>query len=49
MLNISDAENVGQSYTKARNKVKVMIRKSKGEFKKNIGGQSKSNTEKLLI
>ena len=47
MLNISDAENVGQSYTKARNK--VMIRKSKGEFKKNIGGQSKSNTEIFLI
>ena len=37
------AENVGQAYTKARNKVKAMIRKSKREFERNIGIQSKSN------
>ena len=43
ILNISDAENVRQAYTKARNKVKAMIRKSKGEFQRNIGIQSKSN------
>ena len=39
VLNVSDAENVRQAYTKARNKVKAMIRKSK----RNIGIQSKSN------
>ena len=43
VLNVSDAENVRQAYTKARNKVKAMIRKSKGEFQRNIGIQSKSN------
>ena len=32
-----------QAYTKARNKVKAMIRKSKREFERNIGIQSISN------
>ena len=43
VLNISDAENVQQAYTKARNKFKAMIRKSKREFERNIGIQPKSN------
>ena len=43
VLNVSDTENVRQAYTKARNKVKAMICKSKREFKRNIGIQSKSN------
>ena len=43
VLNVTDAENVRQAYTKARNKVKAMIRKSKREFERNIGIQSKSN------
>ena len=43
VLNVSDAENVQQAYTKARNKVKTMIRKSKREFERNIGVQSKSS------
>ena len=43
VLNVSDAENTRQAYTKARNKVKAMIRKSKREFERNIGIQSKSN------
>ena len=42
-LNVSYAENVRQAYTKARNKVKSMILKSKREFERNIGIQSKSN------
>ena len=45
VLNVTDAENVRQAYTKARNKVKAMIRKSKREFERNIGIQSKSNTK----
>ena len=43
VLNVSDAEDVRRAYTKARNKVKAMIRKSKSEFERNIGIQSKSN------
>ena len=43
VLNVSDAENVRQAYTKARNQVKAMIRKSKREFERNTGIQSKSN------
>ena len=43
VLNVPDAENVPQAYTKARNKVKAMIRKSKRKFERNIGIQSKSN------
>ena len=43
VLNISDAENVQQAYTKARNKFKAMIRKSKREFERNIGIQPKNN------
>ena len=43
VLNVSDAENVRRAYTKARNKVKAMIRKSKREFESNIGIQSKRN------
>ena len=43
VLNVSDAENVRQAYTEARNKVKVMIHKSKRDFERNIGIQSKSN------
>ena len=43
VLNVSDTENVRQAYTKARNKVKAMIRKSKRKFERNIGTQSKSN------
>ena len=34
-LNISDAENVRQTYTIGRNKFKAMIRKSKREFERN--------------
>ena len=33
-LNVSDAENVQQTYTKIRNKVKAMIRYSKTAQKK---------------
>ena len=43
VLNVWDAEDVRRAYTKARNKVKAMIRKSKREFDKNVGIQSKSN------
>ena len=43
VLNVSDAENVRQTYAKDRNKVKAMILKSKREFERNIGTQSKSN------
>ena len=43
VLDVSDAENVRQAYTKARNKVKAMIGKSKREFERNIDIQSKSN------
>ena len=43
VLDVSDAGNVRQAYTKARNKVKAMIGKSKREFERNIGIQSKSN------
>ena len=43
VLNASVVENVRQAYTKDRNKVKAMIRKSKREFERNIGIQSKSN------
>ena len=43
VLNVSDADNVRQAYIKARNKVKAMIHKSKREFERNIGVQSKSN------
>ena len=43
VLNVSCAENVRQAYTKARNKAKTMMRKSKREFERNIGIQSKSN------
>ena len=44
VLNASDAENVQQACTKARNKVKTMMRKQKKkEFEKNIGIWSKSN------
>ena len=43
VLNVSDAENVRQTYAKDRNKVKAMILKSKREFERNIGIQSKSN------
>ena len=43
VLNVSHAENVRRAYTKARNKVKAMIRKSKREFESNIGIQSKRN------
>ena len=43
VLDVSDAENVRQAYTKARNKVEAMIHKSKTEFERNIGIQSKSN------
>ena len=43
VLNVSDAENIRQAYTKARNKFKAMIRKSNREFERNIGIQSKSN------
>ena len=43
VLNVSDAENVWQAYTKARSKVKAMIHKSKREFERNIGIQSESN------
>ena len=39
VLNVSDAEDVRRAYTKARNKVKAMIRKSKREFEKSIGIQ----------
>ena len=35
VLNVSDVENVRQACTKARNKFKAMIRKSKREFKTN--------------
>ena len=42
-LNVSDAENVRQVHTKARNKVKAMILKSKKEFERNTGIQSKRN------
>ena len=41
--NVSGAENVRQTYTKARNKVKTMIRKSKRKFGRNIGIQSTNN------
>ena len=43
VLNVSDAENVRQAYTKSRNTVKAMIRKSKREFERNNGIRSKSN------
>ena len=43
VLNVSDVENVRQPYTKARNKVKAIIRKSKRNFERNVGIQSKSN------
>ena len=43
VLNDSDAEDVRRAYTKARIKVKAMIRKSKREFEKSIGIQSKSS------
>ena len=43
VLNVSDAENVRQAYAKARHKIKAMIRKSKREFERNIGIQSKCN------
>ena len=42
VLNASVVENVRQAYTKDRNKVKAMIRKSKREFERNIGIQLKS-------
>ena len=42
-LNVSDAENVQQTYTKTRNKVKAMIRYSKTELKRNISIQLNSN------
>ena len=42
-LNYLNAENVQQAYTKARNKVKAMISKSKREFERNIGIQLKIN------
>ena len=42
VLNAADAENIRQAYTKARNKVKAMICKSKREFERNIGIHSKS-------
>ena len=45
VLNESDAKNVQKAYTKARNKVKAMIRKAKREFERNIGIQSKRNTK----
>ena len=35
VLNVSDAENVRQTYTIARNKFKAIIRKSKREFERN--------------
>ena len=41
VLNASVVENVRQAYTKDRNKVKAMIRKSKREFERNIGIPSK--------
>ena len=41
VLNVSDAENVRQAYTKARNK--LSLRKSKREFERNIDIQSKIN------
>ena len=43
LLNVSDAENVRQAYTKARKKVKAMICKSKREFESIIGIQSNSD------
>ena len=41
--NRPDAEIARKTYTRARNKVKAMMRKSKREFEKNIGAQSISN------
>ena len=43
VLNASDAENVRQEYTKARNKIKAMISKSKREIERNTGTQLNSN------
>ena len=43
VLNASDAENVRQEYTKARNKFKAMISKSKREIERNTGTQLNSN------
>ena len=43
VLNASDAENVRRAYTKARNKIKAMISKSKREIESNTGTQLNSN------
>ena len=43
VLNVSDAENIRQAYTKTRNNDKAMTCKSKRGFEKNIGIQSNSN------
>ena len=44
--NISDADNIRQAYTKARNKVNSMISKSKRALR-NISPQSESNPQIL--
>ena len=49
VLDVSDAANVWQAYTKAKNKFKAMIHKSKREFEKNISLQSKSNPKILWL
>ena len=49
VLDVSDAANIWQAYTKAKNKVKAMIHKSKREFEKNIGLQSKRNPKILWL
>ena len=49
MLNILEAEKGCHAYTKSRNKVKVMIRKSKREFERNIAAQSKIGTNNCMV
>ena len=49
VLNVWDAKDVRRTYTKARNKVKTMRRKSKREFETNIGIQSKSNQKAFWL